>query len=192
MISVILSLLTVLAGLSYAGPPYCLPSDDCFPSADKLQRFNSSVDGRLIKVVPYGAACYKSFYNAEACAELAKKKHDFDWRARLPAGLMYTNWEQDGKSGCPVPDPSVNAAPPPVMEDCTLGGMSAYVVNATCEDHIIKAVNFAAQYNLRLRIKNVCQHNPSFILVLTTVCRQAMITQDVPPALAASPYGRTI
>ena len=73
---------------------------------------------------------------------------------------MYTNWEQDGvnNSGCVVPDlPADGSAPPPVETQCVLGGMSAYVVNATCADAIATAVKFAAQYNLRFRIKNVAE-----------------------------------
>jgi hypothetical protein len=65
---------------------------------------------------------------------------------------MYTNWEQDenGK-GCPVPDEPVTS---PVSDDCTLGGMASYVINATTADQIADAVKFAATWNLRLRIKN--------------------------------------
>lgn len=105
--------------------------------------------------MPYGLACYKKTYYAEACIVLAGMKGNFTYRDSLPAGLMYTNWEQDGKLGCPVPDLLANGdLPPPVDTDCTLGGMSSYVVNATSADDIVRSVKFASKYNLRFRIKN--------------------------------------
>jgi hypothetical protein len=72
------------------------------------------------------------------------------------AGTMYTNAEQYGTVGCPVPDALTNgSAPAAVQRECTLGNMAAYVVKATSSKDVSKAVKFAAKYNLRLRIKNV-------------------------------------
>ncbi|KAF2177939.1 FAD-binding domain-containing protein [Zopfia rhizophila CBS 207.26] len=140
---------------AHAAYPYCLPGDACFPSDNEIQNFNNTVNGRLIKSVPYGAACYKAAYDAETCKALAAVKEDVFYRQALPAGVMYTNWEQEGTAGCPVPDPPSNGSyPSPVEGDCTLGGMSAYVVNATSADDVAKAVKFAAKYNLRFRVKN--------------------------------------
>jgi hypothetical protein len=69
---------------------------------------------------------------------------------------MYTNVEQNGNVGCPVPDAKADGtAPAAVQGECTLGNMAAYVVKATSAKDVSKAVKFAAKYNLRLRIKNV-------------------------------------
>jgi hypothetical protein len=69
---------------------------------------------------------------------------------------MYTNVEQSGAVGCPVPNAVADgSAPAPVEGECTLGNMAAYVVKATSSKDVSEAVKFAAKYNLRLRIKNV-------------------------------------
>jgi hypothetical protein len=129
----------------------------CFPSAAEFEAFNCTINGKLIESTPYGSACYKASYDAEACKALAVKKGDFEYRIGLPAGSMYPIWEQNGPLGCPVPDPLPDGTAPSavISPDCTIGGMAAYVVNATKTEHIAAAVSFAAKHNLRLRIKNV-------------------------------------
>jgi hypothetical protein len=42
----------------------------------------------------------------------------------------------------------------PVSRPCTLGNYVSYAVNATCAADIIATVNFAAQRNIRLVIRN--------------------------------------
>jgi cell division inhibitor SulA len=72
------------------------------------------------------------------------------------AATMYTNVEQWGNVGCPVPNALTNgSAPAPVEGECTMGNMAAYVVKATSAEDVSEAVKFAAKNNLRLRIKNV-------------------------------------
>ncbi|GAP91265.1 putative FAD-binding domain-containing protein [Rosellinia necatrix] len=138
-----------------AAAPYCLAGQPCFPSAASLSVFNGTIGGALIKVAPYGAACYKATYNADECKRIAEIKGDNDYRQSLPAGVMYTNLEQISQIGCPIPDPNEDGSvPAPVDRACTLGNMPSYVVNATSTAQIQKAVKFAALYNLRLRIKN--------------------------------------
>ena len=47
-----------------------LPSDPEWPSEDSWAALNESVDGRLIRVVPLGAACYGPTNVTERCAFL--------------------------------------------------------------------------------------------------------------------------
>ncbi|KAF2868963.1 hypothetical protein BDV95DRAFT_609222 [Massariosphaeria phaeospora] len=153
LLPVLAAIVTVV--LSPSSTLYCLPGDKCFPSEEKLQVFNATVNGRLIKSTPYGAACYSGSYDAEACKALAAQKHNVGYRLSLPAGLMYTNWEADGASGCPVPElPLDGSYPTPLPKKCSLGGMSSYVVNVTSRNDIALAVDFAAKHKLRFRIKN--------------------------------------
>ncbi|CAJ2499890.1 Uu.00g027430.m01.CDS01 [Anthostomella pinea] len=179
-----LAILAGVALPVHGAAPYCLPGDDCFPSDDAITKFNETVGGNLIKTVPYGAACYSASYNAGECASLAAEKSDSDYRLELAckmpvtihfitkllnykrraklvaeilslAGVMYTNFEQYGTIGCPVPDSNTNGSAPAAIEgECTIGNMPSYVVNATSVDDVAAAVKFAAEYNLRLRIKN--------------------------------------
>lgn len=70
-----------------AAAPYCLPGDECFPSNDVLNDFNTTVGGKLIKAIPYGAACYAATYNAEECKALSVNKGIHAWRAAVPGKL---------------------------------------------------------------------------------------------------------
>jgi hypothetical protein len=153
----LLTLLALLTTLTLAKSPYCLPDQSCFPSRADLDAFNCTIEGRLIESTPYGSACYVASYDAQKCKALAAKKFDFEYRADLPAGSMYPVWEMNGPLGCPVPDPLPNDDAPSavISPECTIGGMAAYVVNATKKEHVGAAVSFAAKYNLRLRIKSV-------------------------------------
>ncbi|KAI8950396.1 FAD-binding domain-containing protein [Xylaria longipes] len=138
-----------------AAAPYCLSGESCFPDDQTLSTFNETINGALIKVAPYGAACYKATYDADECKRLAEIKGDNDYRQSLPAGVMYTNLEQISEIGCPIPDPTEDgSAPAAIDSECTLGNMPSYVVNATSTVQIANAVKFAAEHNLRLRIKN--------------------------------------
>ncbi|KAI1310653.1 FAD-binding domain-containing protein [Xylaria venustula] len=138
-----------------AAAPYCLAGESCFPDDATLNTFNGTVDGAVIKVVPYGAACYQATYDADECKKLAEINGDNDYRQSLPAGVMYTNLEQISEIGCPVPDPNDDgSAPDAVDAECTLGNMPSYVVNVTSTAQIVASVKFAAEHNLRLRIKN--------------------------------------
>lgn len=72
---------------AWAAAPYCLAGQPCFPSHRVLAKFNATVDGALIEVKPYGAACYAATYDAEECATLISEKEDSFYRDSLPGML---------------------------------------------------------------------------------------------------------
>ncbi|KAH7138154.1 hypothetical protein B0J11DRAFT_587266 [Dendryphion nanum] len=158
----------VLSTITIAGVPYCLPGDKCFPSGTELQVFNNSINGKLIKNEPYGSACYKSNYNANICMEQVTNKHSYPHQLSLPAGVMYTSWEQTEKGeGCPVPELPANASPlSPLEGNCTLGGMSSYSVKTLAVDDITMTVKFARKHNLRFRIKNTGHDYTGHVLAI--------------------------
>ncbi|KAI1817328.1 FAD-binding domain-containing protein [Poronia punctata] len=138
-----------------AAAPYCLAGESCFPDEATLSAFNESVDGALIKISPYGAACYKDTYDADECKRLADTKETNDFRQTLPGGVMYTNLEQISDLGCPVPDANEDESAPAAIEsECSLANTPSYAVNVTSTQQIVETVKFAAKHNLRLRIKN--------------------------------------
>ncbi|KPM41001.1 hypothetical protein AK830_g5530 [Neonectria ditissima] len=143
-----------IIGMVAANSSYCLPGDACFPSAEILDAFNASVDGRLLKPQPYGAACYRATYDSDLCRDLAENKTVAEWRVEQPAGAQYPNVEiDDDGNGCAVPDLLNGTAPKPVNAECTYGRMARYVVNATHVDYVVETVRFAAKHNLRFRVK---------------------------------------
>ena len=88
--SLFLALILLHALPSQAAAPYCLFGDPCFPSDAQLEQFNATVNGRLIKIIPYGAACYEATYNADVCKELATVKPDIFYRQALPGKAPYS------------------------------------------------------------------------------------------------------
>jgi len=86
MFSRMLSLACIAALVlpAQAAAPYCLAGEPCFPDEATLNAFNESVNGALIKVTPYGAACYKESYDADECKRLAQNKGTNDFRQSLP------------------------------------------------------------------------------------------------------------
>lgn len=85
-----------LVARSYAGAPYCLAGDSCFPSKDVLAEFNNTIDGRLIESKPYAAACYEADFNAEECQAIAENKGIHAWRLPQPGEQSVVYGE-----GCP-------------------------------------------------------------------------------------------
>lgn len=69
LVTVVSSLVVVLAS-SVAEDCHCLPEDSCWPSASKWDQLNSTVGGRLVKVVPIGAVCHDPTYDEAKCTAL--------------------------------------------------------------------------------------------------------------------------
>ena len=151
---VFLALVSGLIAQSFAAAPYCVPGEPCFPSAAELAAFNQSVSGRLFAPPPYGQVCYQGHFDPAACALLIQNHTDEVFRESIPAAMVYTNNEFDENgNGCPLP--ASNLSMPITNATCELGALGTYFVNVTTEQDISLAVQFAAKYNLRLRVKNV-------------------------------------
>ncbi|KZW00940.1 FAD-binding domain-containing protein [Exidia glandulosa HHB12029] len=145
--------LSLIFSSALAAAPYCLPGDSCFPSAKELSSFNTTVGGRLVKSVPYGAVCYAgATYDAEKCATLVANFVTDEFRLEISDALMYTNWEvtEDG-TGCPVPQ---DITLTPVNGTCSYGNLASYIVEVASTQDIVNSVKFVAKHNLRFRIKN--------------------------------------
>lgn len=48
----------------------CAPTDSCWPSHADWSRFNTTVDGKLIRNVPLGSPCHDPNYDAVECKRL--------------------------------------------------------------------------------------------------------------------------
>ncbi|OAQ98295.1 hypothetical protein LLEC1_02897, partial [Akanthomyces lecanii] len=105
----------------------CFPGDDCWPSIEKWNDLNNTVDGNLIATVPLASPCHGSKYNETECATLRD-----EW-------LLST----------------VHCDPfQPENGSCTLGNYVKYSVEVRNPADIIATVRFAAQHNIRLVIRN--------------------------------------
>lgn len=146
----LLSLFAPARGLA----PYCLADDpSCFPSAETLASFNASGGGRLSAPPPYGRVCYQGFFDAAACQALVENKTTAAFRESITAAMMFVNNEFDENgNGCPVPATTPNV---PLNGSCVLGGLGTYFVDVESPQDVSLAIQIAAEYNLRLRVKNV-------------------------------------
>ncbi|KAK3396897.1 hypothetical protein B0T20DRAFT_414736 [Sordaria brevicollis] len=140
---------------TYNGQKYgckCFPGRPCWPSANKWNSLNRTVDGTLRPIVPAGAVCHNTFesplgtfqtYDQAACAEAQANFADEQWTVEKPADALWTFFTND--TCRPTTDPTT---------PCTLGNYGVYVIMATKPSHIQAGVNFARQNNLRLIIRN--------------------------------------
>ncbi|KAK2688362.1 hypothetical protein QWA68_012401 [Fusarium oxysporum] len=133
----------------------CTIHDSCWPSAKAWNSLNSTVDGHLIRYIPPGAFCYKSHpsYNREACDEVIEEWPESKFHSSDPASL-HTEWANAGCTPVYENGTSIYGDHEAGKRGCSRGALPAYVVNATTTDHVVAALAFAAEHNIRLVIKN--------------------------------------
>ncbi|KAK1590714.1 LOW QUALITY PROTEIN: isoamyl alcohol oxidase [Colletotrichum navitas] len=123
----------------------CTPGDLFWPSDKEWGRLNSSVSGRLIRAVPPAAPCYTGpARDAAVCEAVTQGWQSTLFQAAQPIGYVYPL-----NLSCPLVPFTANAS----SATCTIGNSPVYVVNATSEEDIAKAVEFARDHNIRLAIK---------------------------------------
>lgn len=107
------------------------PGSSNWPSQQSWNRFNVTVNGRLIDPKPPASVCHVKHggYNAEKCSQLREAYHTFEFLVQDPVAL---NAQQFTNDTC-LFDPK---AP------CTARGYPAYVVNATDATLVKQAIDF--------------------------------------------------
>ncbi|KAI7783097.1 FAD-linked oxidoreductase YvdP [Diaporthe eres] len=127
------------------------PDSASWPSKLVWRLFDLVLGGSLIEGVPAAAVCYPDWpqYDQAKCADLGVSWTDPAWRAAQPTEVDWPVFE--GMSCLP---PGLGDFLSRPNSTCELGGMPAYVVNATNVAQIQLAVNFARNLNIRLNIKN--------------------------------------
>ncbi|KAF2839188.1 FAD binding domain-containing protein [Patellaria atrata CBS 101060] len=126
----------------------CAPGDRCWPAVGQWKALDRAVGGRLEKVIPPPAVCFKSFegkptYNAAACEKLKTDWLSQQWHTDQQVDNM---WNYYANTTC-IPPGNPN-------EPCLLGNYPAYVIMATTKEHIKAGVDFARKNNIRLLIRN--------------------------------------
>ncbi|KAL0069621.1 hypothetical protein AAF712_003279 [Marasmius tenuissimus] len=120
-----------------------LPSDDAWPDQGVWDAFNTSVDGRLIKVVPDGSPCHDPEFNEDLCEAVRENLFVSQFHSGRPGSLMNTVFYNQS---C---DPFAPREAP-----CTMENIVEYSVNVSQAEHIIKAAQFAKEHNIRFIVKN--------------------------------------
>ncbi|KAK4212636.1 6-hydroxy-D-nicotine oxidase [Rhypophila decipiens] len=130
----------------YQGPECKIQSGDSeWPSESLWARFNTSVNGTLLKPHPVALACYPQtdYYSKDTCSYLVNNASSTRFFLDDPVNSL-TTWAQGG-SCLQMLDTTGRT--------CNQQGTPTYVVNASSVAHIQAAVNFARNHNLRLVIK---------------------------------------
>ncbi|KAF8577488.1 FAD-binding domain-containing protein [Ramaria rubella] len=137
-------LLIVATSDNFTVRPKCRtqPGDRGFPTRTELDIFNSSIDGRLMTMVPSGEFC-KSLSGSQ-CPDTEWSSSMF--RSTIPGAMLQDNWEQDYTSN----PPSLCFRNSTV---CGQGKVPVLGVNATTVTHIQAGVRFAQAHNLKVAIK---------------------------------------
>ncbi|KAK1224001.1 hypothetical protein PQX77_013120 [Marasmius sp. AFHP31] len=125
--------------------PSCriLPSDDAWPDESIWDAFNASVDGRLIKVAPDGVSCHDPDYDEALCEVVRENWLVSQFHSARPGSIM--NSVLYNRSCDPFA---------PRETPCTARNVVEYSVNVSQAEHIIKAVQFVEEHNIRFVVKN--------------------------------------
>jgi hypothetical protein len=72
----VVAAIAAFASAASAATCHCLPTESCWPGESQWQALNTTVKGRLVKVVPLGAVCHDPTYDEAACAALKASWND--------------------------------------------------------------------------------------------------------------------
>ncbi|VDB84461.1 unnamed protein product [Peniophora sp. CBMAI 1063] len=117
------------------------PGQPGFPTREDWGALNTTVEGRLLTVVP----------SAKACAEIACTPAQWSsavFRNTLPGQINAYNWEQNYTSNPAELCLYNNTA------SCTQGDVPLYAINATAPEHLQAGIAFASQHDLRVAVKS--------------------------------------
>ena len=140
---VLLPILVQILNFASAGSTCkAAPGTSSWPSLEKWNSLNHSVDGRLLQPSPPGAVCHPELphYNAAACTVIQTAFFNVDFYSTDPISSAWPNWNND--SCWPYPE-----------VPCTGEGFPIYVINATSKDDVKAGVKFAKENNVRLVVK---------------------------------------
>ncbi|KAL4806168.1 chanoclavine-I synthase oxidoreductase protein [Aspergillus unguis] len=147
----------------------CRPDEPCWPSPEQWAALNDSINGHLVRLSPIGRVCHEPFYDETACTEVRRLAGDTGWRASQPGivaprehtcltlsllngiylgALQNWLWE----SGLGVNESCFVHADP--LSPCQQARIPLYSAAVESVQEIQQTVRFAAQFNLRVVIRN--------------------------------------
>lgn len=125
------------------------PQSDRWPSSEDWNALNKTLDGCLLRTAPAGSACYEgnplnSPYN---CTDVKNGWNLGAVHASWPESISYSIFTNN------------SCVPPGIVghdkdKGCVIGGLPQYVVNATTEGQIGKAMAWASERDVRIVIKS--------------------------------------
>jgi hypothetical protein len=153
------------------------PQSDTWPSHDDWSALNKSIDGCLIRTAPAASSCYdgnplNSPYN---CTEVKERWDLGVFHASWPESISYSVFTNNscippGKTGYTK------------EKGCSIGGLPQYVVNATKEEQIATAMEWASKRNIRIVIKSTGHDfNGRYVFLMRDSYDETSLTFPTPP-----------
>lgn len=132
------------------------PGDSCWPSGADFVTLNATISGRLIAGSPAASICYASSatYDERACEAVLASWFNSSFHAADPISIDWPWWANNSCPPIYANGSSVTGDTTARSKGCSIGGYPEYVVNATSEEHVVAAVDFAREKRLRLNIKS--------------------------------------
>ncbi|KAF2802247.1 FAD binding domain-containing protein [Mytilinidion resinicola] len=168
--SLLLSVLTAIfvpdththVNAQQSGNCKCTPTSDCWPSATEWSALNDTVSGQLIQAVPPASVCYSAQpnYNEDACDYIRSQWFNSSFHAEDPISIDYPVWANNSCNPIFPNGTSVTGDVQAGEKGCSIGDYPVYVVNATQPEHIAGALQWAAQKNVRIVVKNTGHSYP--------------------------------
>lgn len=124
------------------------PLDLDWPNADDWSSLNQSTNGALIRSSPAASSCYgdNPFGSKIACNVVQERWFSSAFHATQPETILYNYWANN--SCVPPNDDGFEEG-----QQCNLGGMPEYVLNATNPEQIATAARWASSRNIRVIVK---------------------------------------
>ena len=124
------------------------PLDPSWPSLAEWASLNATIDGTLIRTVPAASSCYggNPFDSTASCDVVEDKWTNGTWHSMQPESIDYPIY---ANASC-LPEGAPGYSPD---RGCTIGGLPQYIVNATREEHVAVAMQWADKKNIRIVVK---------------------------------------
>ncbi|KAF2008819.1 FAD-dependent monooxygenase [Aaosphaeria arxii CBS 175.79] len=124
------------------------PLDRKWPILDNWSALNESVNGALIKANPVAATCFanSSFTSTTNCDTVQKRWFESAFQAEQPESIGYPYWANN--SCVPPNDYAYRKG-----QQCELGGLPSYILNATTAEQIAVAAKWASSRDIRIVVK---------------------------------------
>jgi hypothetical protein len=141
--------------VSAATTPFCRStlSSSSWPSTSEWSFLNATIHGSLIRTVPSAASCWSNNTLAFAsssspvpCETVNKNWSSGVWHSTRPESIDYQVW---ANNSC-LPDEVASYSK---QQGCSIGALPQYIVNATEEADVAKAMQWAAEHNIRVVVK---------------------------------------
>lgn len=125
------------------------PGSDRWPSLDDWSALNQSIDGCLLHTAPAASSCYEGnpFNSPYNCTHVKNRWNFGASHASWPESISYSLF---ANNSC-IPPGSAGYRK---EKGCDIGGLPRYIVNATTEDQVSKAMAWASERDIRIVVKS--------------------------------------